>query len=65
MNTTMQSILWFCNAIVRWNNPSAELNAMFQQLLTGFKQHDPAGWAAQVASFPPVIQERLTTRYGV
>jgi transportin-1 len=60
-----QSILWFCNAIVRWNNPSAELNQMFQQLLSGFKQHDPVGWSAQVASFPPVIQERLATRYGV
>lgn len=38
---------------------------MFQQLLTGFKQHDAVGWAAQVATFPPVIQERLATRYGV
>ncbi|CDO74714.1 hypothetical protein BN946_scf184847.g22 [Trametes cinnabarina] len=61
----MKSLLWFCNAIVRWNQPSPELNAMFQQLLTGFKQHDAVGWAAQVATFPPVIQERLATRYGV
>lgn len=60
-----QSLLWFCNAIVRWNAPSPELNAMFQQLLNGFKQHDAAGWAAQVATFPPVIQERLAARYGV
>ncbi|KAI0326350.1 ARM repeat-containing protein [Cubamyces sp. BRFM 1775] len=61
----MKSLLWFCNAIVRWNQPSPELNNMFQQLLTGFKQHDAVGWAAQVATFPPVIQERLATRYGV
>jgi transportin-1 len=60
-----QSLLWFCNSIVRWNQPSPELNSMFQQLLQGFKQHDAAGWAAQVASFPPAIQERLATRYGV
>ncbi|KAI0919076.1 hypothetical protein AcW1_003452 [Taiwanofungus camphoratus] len=60
-----KSLLWFCNAIVRWNAPSPELNAMFQQLLNGFKQHDAAGWAAQVATFPPVIQERLAARYGV
>lgn len=60
-----KSLLWFCNAIVRWNSPSAELNAMFQQLLSGFKQHDPSAWAAQVASFPPVIQERLASRYNV
>ncbi|KAI0827995.1 ARM repeat-containing protein [Trametes gibbosa] len=60
-----KSLLWFCNAIVRWNQPSAELNNMFQQLLSGFKQHDAVGWAAQVSTFPPVIQERLATRYGV
>ncbi|KAH9944774.1 ARM repeat-containing protein [Amylocystis lapponica] len=60
-----KSLLWFCNAIVRWNQPSPELNSMFQQLLNGFKQHDAAGWAAQIATFPPVIQERLATRYGV
>ncbi|KAG1824353.1 armadillo-type protein [Suillus subaureus] len=60
-----KSLLWFCNAIIRWHQPSAELNSMFQQLLSGFKHHDEAGWAAQVSSFPPVIQERLATRYGV
>ncbi|KAF8870365.1 transportin-PC [Infundibulicybe gibba] len=60
-----KSLLWFCNSIVRWTQPSPELNEMFQQLLQEFKQHDGPGWAAQVASFPPVIQERLATRYGV
>ncbi|KAH0829133.1 armadillo-type protein [Lanmaoa asiatica] len=60
-----KSLLWFSNAIVRWNNPSPELNAMFQQLLTGFRNHDVAGWQAQVAVFPPAIQDRLATRYGV
>ena len=38
---------------------------MFQALLTGFKTHDPQGWASQVQTFPPVIQERLAQRYGV
>ncbi|EKM53367.1 uncharacterized protein PHACADRAFT_259689 [Phanerochaete carnosa HHB-10118-sp] len=60
-----KSLLWFCNAIVKWNNPSQELNTMFQQLLSGFKQHDAQGWAAQVSTFPPVIQEKLRMRYGV
>ncbi|KAJ8517524.1 hypothetical protein ONZ45_g5317 [Pleurotus djamor] len=60
-----KSLLWFCNAIVRWNQPSPELNHMFQQLLQGFKGHDTAGWQAQVAQFPPAIQERLAARYGV
>ncbi|PCH36569.1 ARM repeat-containing protein [Wolfiporia cocos MD-104 SS10] len=60
-----KSLLWFCNAVVRWNNPSPELNAMFQTLLTGLKQHDAAGWTAQVSTFPPAIQERLAARYAV
>ncbi|THU89773.1 ARM repeat-containing protein [Dendrothele bispora CBS 962.96] len=60
-----KSLLWFCNSIVRWNAPSSELNEMFRTILQGFKQHDEQGWAAQVSTFPPVIQERLATRYGV
>jgi transportin-1 len=65
MLSFIQSLLWFCNSIIRWNQPSQELNNMFQTLLLGFKQHDEAGWAAQVAAFPPAIQERLAARYGV
>ena len=38
---------------------------MFQELLGGFKQHDPSAWQAQVSTFPPGIQERLAQRYGV
>lgn len=60
-----QALLWFCNAIVRWNTPSPELNAMFQELLAGFKANDPQAWQAQVGTFPPGIQERLAQRYGV
>ncbi|ETW74770.1 hypothetical protein HETIRDRAFT_68096 [Heterobasidion irregulare TC 32-1] len=60
-----KSLLWFCNAIVRWNAPSPELNAMFQDILVGFKNHDAAGWQASVSTFPPAIQERLAERYGV
>lgn len=60
-----KSLLWFCNSIVKWNTPSSELNAMFQQLLQSFKLHDPQGWNEQVASFPLMIQEKLAQRYGV
>jgi len=38
---------------------------MFMQLLVGFRDHDPDGWRAQVQTFPPGIQERLASRYGV
>ena len=65
LTTILQSLLWFCNAIVRWNQPSPELNNMFQTLLQGFKQSNEAEWAAQICNFPPIIQQRLATRYGV
>ncbi|KAF7293401.1 Importin beta-2 subunit [Mycena indigotica] len=60
-----KSLLWFCNAIVRWNQPSPELNEMFRTLLQGFKNHNVAAWQAQVSMFPQPIQERLAARYGV
>ncbi|TDL23096.1 ARM repeat-containing protein [Rickenella mellea] len=60
-----KSLLWFCNAIVRWNNPSQGLNHAFAEILRGLKQWDTNGWNAQVAAFPPVIQQRLSERYGV
>ena len=59
---SLQILLWFCNSLVRWNNPSLELNEMFRTILQGFKQHDEQGWAAEVSTFPPVIQEHLATR---
>ena len=60
-----QSLLWFCNAIIRWNNPSQGLNHAFQEILRGLKEWDTNAWNAQAASFPPVIQQRLHERYGV
>ncbi|KAG8883613.1 hypothetical protein FRB97_006307 [Tulasnella sp. 331] len=57
--------LWFCNAIVKWKAPSAELRDMFSQILHGFKDMSGSGWDAQVASWPPSIQDALRTQYGV
>ncbi|TFK64205.1 ARM repeat-containing protein [Pluteus cervinus] len=61
----LESLLWFCNSIARWEQPSPELNDMFRQLLQGFKARDAGGWAVQAASFPPLTRDRLATRYGV
>lgn len=60
-----KSLLWFCNAIVRWTQPSPELNDMFARILHGFKQQDAAGWAKETAAFPPVILQQLQQKYGV
>jgi len=60
-----KSLLWFCTAIVRWTQPSAELNDMFARILHGFKQQDTTGWVKEVSSFPPVILQQLQQKYGV
>ncbi|KAJ7803904.1 hypothetical protein B0H14DRAFT_2384220, partial [Mycena olivaceomarginata] len=52
----------FCNSVGQQNQLSPELNKMFQMLLQGFKQHDPAAWSAQIALFLQPIQERLARR---
>jgi transportin-1 len=55
--------LWFCNAVVKWQTPSQELNELFRRILTGFKQLLGAQWDSQMAGMPPQIQERLRQRY--
>lgn len=60
-----KSLLWFCNAIVRWNQPSQGLSQAFAQILRGLKEWDTATWNAQVSTFPQAIQTRLHELYGV
>jgi len=61
----MKSLLWFCNAIVRWTNPSQGLNHAFAEILRGLKEWDQQAWQQQVSTFPATIQARLHERYGV
>ncbi|KAE8267860.1 hypothetical protein A4X09_0g4478 [Tilletia walkeri] len=57
---------YFCNAVVRWTTPSAQLNDMFRKILTGFRDASgPEQWENQKQSFPPVIRQRLQDRYGL
>lgn len=56
---------FFCNAVVRWNKPSMQLNEMFRSILTAFRDMSGSQWDATKAQFPPVIRERLEERYGV
>ncbi|OXM78877.1 importin beta-2 subunit [Cryptococcus neoformans Bt63] len=59
------SFVWFCNAICKWQHPSAQLDEMFRTILQGFKNGLGAQWDAQMSNFPPVIRQRLAERYGV
>ncbi|CAG8640503.1 13232_t:CDS:10, partial [Acaulospora colombiana] len=50
--------------VVRWQNPSAELNDMFTKILQAFRQMAGAQWENQMLSFGPTIAERLRARYN-
>ncbi|PWN46719.1 ARM repeat-containing protein [Violaceomyces palustris] len=64
-NGAAKGFVYFCNAVVRWTTPSAELNEMFRKILTGFREMSGAQWDVQKAQFPPVIVQRLADRYGL
>ena len=49
---------YFCNAVVRWSKPSAQLNEMFRSILVAFRDMSGAQWDTTKAQFPPVIRER-------
>ncbi|EIW71747.1 hypothetical protein TREMEDRAFT_71251 [Tremella mesenterica DSM 1558] len=57
--------VFFCNAVCKWTNPSAQLNTMFQQILQGFKDGLGPNWEPTLAGFPPVLRDRMRERYGV
>ncbi|KDN41076.1 ARM repeat-containing protein [Tilletiaria anomala UBC 951] len=64
-NGVAKSFVYFCMAVVRWTTPSAELNNMFISILTGFKDMSGAQWEEQKKHFPPLIVQRLQSRYGL
>ncbi|ORY34979.1 putative importin beta-2 subunit [Naematelia encephala] len=59
------SFIWFCNAVVKWQHPSSQLDQMFRQILQGFKNSLGSAWEQSISTFPPVIRQRLAERYNV
>ena len=59
----IQAFLHFCNAVVKWQSPSAELDTMFRQILQGFRNSLGASW--DTIQLPEAIKTRLSERYGV
>ncbi|CAI2178857.1 6952_t:CDS:10 [Funneliformis geosporum] len=61
----IQSFLYFCDAVVQWQQPPTELNEIFRKILTGFKQMMGPNWEAYTSNFPPHIRQRLHERYAL
>lgn len=55
-----------CDAIASWQNPPAELNEMFRQILVGYKSSVAAdAWVQYYGTFPEYMRTRLTERYQI
>ena len=62
----MEHFIFFCDAIASWENPHAELRAMFYKILQGFTaQVGNEAWARFADQFPMPLKERLAMTYGV
>lgn len=64
-NGATNGFAYFCNAVVRWQKPSARLNELFAEILQGFRAMSGDSWPQTKAQFPPAIQQRLAERYGL
>ncbi|KAJ1986624.1 hypothetical protein H4R33_003253 [Dimargaris cristalligena] len=64
-NGILPSFVYFCDAVARWQTPSAPLNEMMGKILHGVKQMSGENWAGYLNSFPENIRTVLVERYGI
>ncbi|KAJ3077701.1 hypothetical protein HK102_005027, partial [Quaeritorhiza haematococci] len=58
----IKDFVYFCDAVLRWERTSPELNEYFRKLLTGYKGMMGEQWGPYVATFPERIREGLQQR---
>ncbi|CAG8571826.1 5868_t:CDS:10, partial [Racocetra persica] len=58
-NGIAKSFLYFCDAVVQWQQPPDELNEIFRKQMMG------PNWEAYTNHFPQHIRQRLHERYGL
>ncbi|KAJ3888186.1 armadillo-type protein [Lentinula edodes] len=59
------SLIPFCDSMIKWQQPSRELSDMFRAVLHDLKKHDAViSWSVAFSAFSPITQEELATRYG-
>lgn len=63
---TIAHFVNLCDAIASWQQPPAQLDEAFRQILTGYKSSvAPEAWAQYYGTFPEYMRARLTQRYGI
>jgi len=62
----LSCLLQLLDAIASWSQPPEHLNAMFSQIVTGYKNSIPTDqWTPFYATFPEYLSKRLTERYNL
>ncbi|RKP06775.1 Transportin-PC [Thamnocephalis sphaerospora] len=64
-NGMLKCFYEFCEAILQWQAPSAELNDLFGKILHAYKGMLAAEWDSSMACFPQQMRMALHERYGV
>ena len=59
------SLARFCEAVSRFNKPSASLNSELESVLKGYKAMAGDKWNAFYGALPPFVRQRLTERYSL
>lgn len=62
----VQDFIFFCDAVASWITPKDDLKEFFVKILHGFKsQVGEENWKRFSDQFPPQLNERLSTMYGI
>lgn len=58
--------IFWCDAVLSFNNPKPELKRMFMHIFQGFyTQVGQENWSQFVGQFPPPLRQRLMEQYGL
>lgn len=59
------SFPYFCEALVEFKDPPADLEKLFQNLILTYRQClSEQEWNSYINSFPPVLKEQFNSRFG-
>ena len=61
----MHSFIFFCDAICLFEQPTLEIEKMFQTLITSFTIFNSTQFNAAINSFPPNLRAKMITRFNL
>jgi transportin-1 len=56
---------YFCDAICQYENPTPELNNLFNDLIYSYKTNFQDRWIEIIKKFPENLQKRMNIRFNI